>query len=54
MSEFIETLAEIEREHIKKALRVCGWNMTKAAKILGIARSTLYLKMKVYEIEYGS
>ena len=40
-----------EREMIVKALRDCAHNKSSAAKMLGIARSTLYYKMKSLGIE---
>ncbi len=40
-----------ERQMIIKALRDCAHNKSSAAKMLGIARSTLYYKMKVLGIE---
>jgi len=43
-------LKEIERKTIKKALCSSGKNITKAAKMLKIGRSTLYRKMKKYKI----
>ena len=39
-------LDNIEREHVKSVLEKCGWNKYKAAKVMGISRSTLYSKMK--------
>lgn len=54
MSEFIETLEDIERAHIRRALRLCGGNVTKTAYLLGISRATLYRKLKIYEIKYES
>lgn len=44
------TLAELERDHIEKILNFCEHNMLQASKILGIGRSTLYRKVKEYEI----
>ena len=45
------TLAEAnatnERQTIIAALRQCGQNKSKAAKLLGIARSNLYTKMRL-------
>ena len=41
-------LAEIEKAHILLAMEVTGGNQTKAAKALGIARSTLISKLKQY------
>jgi transcriptional regulator of acetoin/glycerol metabolism len=40
-----------ERKTIEAAVSQSAGNMTKAAKILGIAKSTLYQKMKKYGIE---
>jgi two-component system NtrC family response regulator len=45
------TLQEMEREHVLKAIRTCGGNRAKAARILGISRSTLYLKLAEYGVE---
>ena len=39
-----------ERELIRKALIACGNNKTKAAQMLGIARKTLYNKLKSLEL----
>ncbi|MGW8538478.1 sigma-54-dependent Fis family transcriptional regulator [Rhodococcus qingshengii] len=43
-------LETVERETIKKALEENGGNRVRAAKDLGIARSSLYRKMKTYKI----
>jgi transcriptional regulator of acetoin/glycerol metabolism len=43
-------LAEHEKELILKALKKFNWNMSKTAKELGINRSTLYEKLKKYEL----
>lgn len=40
------TLAEAERRHIHRILEECDGNKTKACKILGIGRGTLYSKLK--------
>jgi DNA-binding NtrC family response regulator len=37
---------QFEKEHILQQLEACQWNRTRTAKILGIQRKTLYLKMK--------
>ncbi len=39
-----------EQERIIEALRVTGGNKSKAAKILGFDRSTLYRKIKRYSL----
>lgn len=46
----IPPLAEIEKAHIVKALQATGGNKTQAADLLGIQRSTLYEKLKLYNI----
>ena len=45
------TLEELEREAIKATLERTQGNMKAAATELGIDRSTLYDKLKRYEIE---
>jgi DNA-binding NtrC family response regulator len=45
-----QTLEDIEKEHIIKVLKDCGNNISKASKVLGINRATLYRKMKEYGI----
>ena len=44
------TLREVEKAHIVNILRENEWNISKCAKILEIDRSTLYNKMKRYNI----
>lgn len=41
-----ETLAETEAEQIRRVLAACGGNKSRAAKILGIERKTLYRKLE--------
>lgn len=43
---------ETEREEIVRALEKCGNNKSKTAKLLGISRKTLYVRMMRYGIEY--
>ena len=40
------TLAEMETNHIRRTLEAHAWNITQAAGVLGIDRSTLSRKMK--------
>jgi transcriptional regulator with PAS, ATPase and Fis domain len=47
----IATLAEVERDHIKFTLTATNHNYTEAAKTLGISRSTLWRKIKEYNLE---
>jgi len=44
------TLKEIEKSHIVHTLDENQWNIAQSAKILGIDRSTLYSKIKRYQI----
>ena len=43
---FLLSLDEAEREHIIRALEACGGNKKMAAELLGINRSSLYVKLK--------
>ncbi len=47
----IRPLSEIEKDYIINALKVTGYNYTEASKKLGISRSTLWRKIKEYNIE---
>jgi two-component system NtrC family response regulator len=46
-----QTLQEIEREHILKVLDYVNGHRTKAAKILGVGRKTLYRKIQALNLE---
>jgi len=46
-----QALAEVERSHIEKTLRLHGGNRTRAAHELGISRATLINKIKVYGLD---
>lgn len=43
-----KSIAAVEKQHIAEILRETSWRMTKASKILGINRTTLYNKIKQY------
>ncbi|MDR4498667.1 MAG: sigma-54 dependent transcriptional regulator [Candidatus Scalindua sp.] len=45
------SISAIEKKHITKILKETSWRMTKAAKILDINRTTLYNKIKQYDIK---
>ena len=45
------SLKEVEKAHIRQILTDYDWNIARSAKTLGIDRSTLYSKIKRYEIE---
>jgi len=44
------SLAQLEAEHIRRVLGYFAGNTTRAAKSLGISRSTLWRKMREYEL----
>ena len=44
------TLREVEIAHVSSILNETQWNISKSAEILGIDRSTLYDKMKRYDL----
>lgn len=44
------TIVENEKKLLQDVLEECGWNKKKAAVKLGISRSTLYEKLKKYQI----
>lgn len=48
------SLAKAERELIARALQETGWQKTQAAALLGITRTTLYAKVKQYNIKKES
>ncbi|MGB4738200.1 MAG: helix-turn-helix domain-containing protein, partial [Fuerstiella sp.] len=45
-------LSTPERQLIIQALETNGWNRQGTAKALGINRTTLYKKMKKYDIDF--
>lgn len=47
----LQTLEELEQEHIRRVMRACGDNRTHAAKTLGIDRVSLWRKLKRYGME---
>jgi two-component system response regulator HydG len=48
MTSELKTLADVEREHIVRVLELCGGSQSKAARVLGIARNTLWRKLNGY------
>lgn len=44
------TLIEVEMTHLRSVLNETQWNVSKSAEILGIDRSTLYDKIKRYDL----
>jgi transcriptional regulator with GAF, ATPase, and Fis domain len=49
-SESGKTLEETEKQVLIEMLESCNWNKREAANRLGIGRSTLYIKLKKYQI----
>ncbi len=47
------SLAAAERRHIENVLQLTGWNLRRAAQMLGISRQTLYNRLSEYGIERG-
>ncbi len=47
----MQTLEEIEKEYILKALNETGWKVTQSARLLGCSRATLYRKIKEYGLK---
>ena len=45
------SLNDVEKHHVSKILFENNWNISKSAAILGIDRSTLYNKIKRYELK---
>ena len=43
-------LKRLEKEHILNIMAGCSWNHSQASKKLGIARNTLWRKLKEYEV----
>jgi two-component system response regulator HydG len=46
-----QTLEDVERAHIERVVRQCEGNLSRAARILGIDRSTLYSKLRRYGLK---
>jgi len=46
----VSSMEDLEKTLIIEALEMAGWNITHCASALGIARNTLYRKIKTYHI----
>ncbi|THB76663.1 MAG: sigma-54-dependent Fis family transcriptional regulator [Desulfobacteraceae bacterium] len=44
-------LKDVEQDHIGKVLQATHWNISRAAQLLGVDRSTLYNKIKRYGLK---
>jgi len=49
----LPSLADVELDHIRRVLQAVNGNVSKAAKILGISRSTLYARMEAANLGPG-
>ncbi len=47
------SLAEMEKQYIQSVLDLCKDNRSQAAKVLGVARSTLLRKIELYALDTG-
>ncbi len=45
----IRSLEEVEREYILKTYNVMGKSISKASRLLGVSRNTIYIKFTRYE-----
>jgi DNA-binding NtrC family response regulator len=48
-----EDLKRLEKDHVRTVLEKCGWNKYRAARMMGISRSTLYSKIKKFRLEHA-
>jgi DNA-binding NtrC family response regulator len=46
------SLRDVERQQILSALEQTGWHRGKTAEILGISPSTLYRRLRDYNLEH--
>ena len=51
LAEEILPMAEIEKQYIAGVLKTCQGNKSRAAKLLGFDRTTLYRKLEQYQIK---
>ena len=45
------SLRDMEKHYIQRILKECGWNVTRAAKMLSINRVTLHKKIKRFQMQ---
>ena len=45
----LRTLAEVERDHLLRVLDACGGSQSEAARVLGVARNTLWRKLRAID-----
>ncbi len=49
-----QSLADVEKKHIKLVLDSLKWDKTKASEVLGISKPTLYNKIQIYNLSESS
>jgi transcriptional regulator with PAS, ATPase and Fis domain len=49
-----DSLADVEKAHVRAILERTSWNISRAARILDIDRVTLYNKIRKYELSHAS
>jgi DNA-binding NtrC family response regulator len=47
----VNTLEELEKQTILQTVKLCHGNVSRVAEILGISRTTLWRKLKTYQID---
>jgi two-component system response regulator HydG len=47
----LQTLADVERDHVLRVLERVGGSPLEAARVLGVGRTTLWRKLKGWGIE---
>ena len=47
----VRSLFDMEKTHIEKVMNECDWNVSQAAKTLGIHRATLHKKINRYQLK---
>lgn len=50
-NEGLPTLMEVERQHVRRVLAAVGWNVTRAARILGVSRRTLHQRIRDFSLQ---
>jgi len=51
LANLAEILAEAEKAHIDKILKITSGNRTRAAELLGISRKTVWEKINMYNLD---
>jgi transcriptional regulator of acetoin/glycerol metabolism len=51
MEQGARSLAAVERRHIIEVLDSTDWNISQAARVLEVDRSTLYNKLRDYDLK---